>query len=237
MQVRIGWLLAYGLLVCPGLACSTGVGGGTVAADGATSGATGAATDEPGASGSAGATGTTASAGTSGSAGASSTSGAAGAPGGAGGQGQGGAAGVADGGDAGSSSVLPPSSADAGVRQEVAHVLETASTNTPEINVSIYADASAERKVGSGNVQYVADKSYPAASPEVMTFLAELRLVGDVSMMPTASGCVKSVSFGTRTIVSAGGETSGDVQCLLATATDADVQLALAARKLDGTIQ
>ena len=91
--------------------------------------------------------------------------------------------------------------------------------------------------MGAGSYQYVADKSYAAGAADVVAFLAELQLVGDVSAIPTATDCAKSVSFGTRTLVTVNGMTSGDLQCLLAAATDADYDLALDARKLDGTIQ
>jgi hypothetical protein len=242
MQLKLGQLFVYALVVCPPMACSSGgqSGGGDVtgAAGAATAGTTGAAgaTSAAGTAGSTGAGGAgsdaTGSAGTGGTA-----SGGAGA-GTTGGAGAGGKKTDADGGGSGGIAVIsPPSSTDAGVRAEAAHIRETASTNTPEINVSVYADGSAERKVGAGNVPYVADKSYPANAPEVLAFLADLHTVGDVSKIPTASDCLKSASFGTRTIVSADGVSSGDVQCLLATATDADVQLALDARRLDGTIQ
>jgi hypothetical protein len=136
----------------------------------------------------------------------------------------------------GVTSGLPPLTADGG-HAELAHIRETASTNTPEINVTVYADASAQRTISGNNAQYVANKTYAAGSADVTMFLAELHLVGDVSKIPTAGDCGKSVSFGTETIVSADGMTSGDLQCLLATAPDADAMLALYARKLDGTIQ
>ncbi|HEX4404069.1 MAG TPA: hypothetical protein VH560_04525 [Polyangia bacterium] len=144
-----------------------------------------------------------------------------------------GSAGASASGDAGSLAAI---AADGG-HVEVAHIRETASTNTPEVNVSVYADASAERTIAGTNAQFVTNKDYPAGSADVAMFLTELHLVGDVSKIPTGGGCAKSVSFGTETIVSADGMTSGDMQCLLATAPDADAMLALYARKLDGTVQ
>jgi hypothetical protein len=230
MQVKVGFLLvslvSIGACGACGACSSDGASGTTTAFTGAagradagtdtsaggTSGADAAAAGTgPGTAGSA-------AAGTSGSAGAITSSDAS----------IGGATGVAGG--------LPASVADGG-HAEVAHIRETASTNTPEINVAVYADASAQRTIVGNNAQYVTNKTYPAGSADVTTFLTELQLVGDVSKIPTAGDCGKSASFGTETIVSADGMTSGDLQCLLATAPDADAMLALYARKLDGTIQ
>ena len=225
MQVKLGFLLVS--LVVIGACSSDGASGTTTAftgaagradagSDASADGTAGAGGEETGAAGSA-AAGTTggAAAGATGSAGASDAS-------------------IGD--ATGVTGELPASTADGG-RAEVAHIRETASTNTPEINVSVYADASAQRTIAGNNAQYVTNKTYPAGSADVMTFLTELHLVGDVSKIPTAGDCGKSVSFGTETIVSADGMTSGDLQCLLATAPDADAMLALYARKLDGTIQ
>jgi hypothetical protein len=165
-----------------------------------------------------------------GDAGASGTAGSAAA-------GTSGNAGAGDASLSGTTGEVPPAMTNDGGSAEVAHIRETASTNTPEINVSVYADASAQRTIVGNNAQYVANKTYPAGSADVTAFLTELHFVGDVSKIPTALGCTKSVSFGTETIVSADGMTSGDLQCLLATAPDADAMLALYARKLDGTVQ
>jgi hypothetical protein len=227
MQVKVGFL--WFSLVSIG-ACSAGGQSGTAALAGAAGHAD--AGGDASAPGSAGASGT-AGAGTAGvgtgTAGVGAGAAGAFAPGDA-------SAGDANASDA--TTDLPASAAEGG-RAEVAHIRETASTNTPEINVAVYADASAQRTIVGSNAAYVANKTYPAGSADVTTFLTELHLVGDVSKIPTASDCGKSVSFGTETIVSADGKTSGDLQCLLATApnADADAMLALYARKLDGTIQ
>jgi collagen type VII alpha len=220
MQVKVGFLWFSLALIG---ACSAGGQSGTAELAGAAGRAD--AGGDTSASGTAGVSGTAG----AGTAGAGPVGGASGAL----------APGDASGSDASASDAatdLPASAADGG-HVEVAHIRETASTNTPEINVAVYADASAQRTIAGGNAAYVASKTYPAGSADVTAFLSELHLVGDVSKIPTASDCGKSVSFGTETIVSADGMTSGDLQCLLATAPDADAMLALDARKLDGTIQ
>ena len=149
---------------------------------------------------------------------------------------------VAPGGDA------APSCADlvvntSAARQPAASIHVTQSTNTSAIDVVAFDDGSAERTLGAsrdGGTTGLdpAPKSYPPLSPEVLAFLCDLRAVGDVSAIPadpgrpypTLPGCAKSVSFGTVTTVSAGGKTSGDLQCLdnpsaaaTALAHDADV--------------
>jgi hypothetical protein len=219
MQVKLGLLLLVGLVASG--ACSTDDKSGTTAAFTGSAGRADAGSDAS-AGGTSGAGG-----GATGAAGGSS---AAGTSGGAG------ATLLGDASAGGATADRPATTADGG-RAEVAHIRETASTNTPEINVAVYADASAQRTIAGNNAQFVADKTYPAGSADVAAFLNQLHLVGDVSKIPTAGDCGKSVSFGTETIVSADGMTSGDLQCLLATAPDADAMLALYARKLDGTIQ
>jgi hypothetical protein len=112
-------------------------------------------------------------------------------------------------------------------REEVASIRVTASTNSGEIDVVVFSDASAERTIGPHRYDAStgldpSPMSYPPGSPEVVTFLCDLAAVGDVSAIPadpggpspTLPGCAKSASFGTITTVTAGGKTSGDLQCL-----------------------
>ena len=111
------------------------------------------------------------------------------------------------------------------------------STNSPEIEVVVRMDGSADRTLnGPPGVLSVAPFSYPPASPDVETFLADLAAVGDVSAIATGQ-CAKSVSFGTNTTVSTGAATSGDLQCLVnpttaarALAQDCQTLLGTAAR-------
>jgi hypothetical protein len=112
---------------------------------------------------------------------------------------------------------------DAGVK--VAEIDLTESTNARSATVVVYADASAVRTVGpprSGAI-LLADggvvpmgptpMTFEAGSPVIVHFLQDLAAAGDVSAIPTRSDCPKSVSFGTRTYISAGGTQSGDLQC------------------------
>jgi hypothetical protein len=101
-------------------------------------------------------------------------------------------------------------------RKEVARIVISASTNTPEADIVVYDDASAEIVLApsrTANPPAAPPRSYPTCSPEVIAFLTDLAKVGDVSAIAT-TWCPKSVSFGTRTTISSGGKTSGDVQCL-----------------------
>ena len=94
-----------------------------------------------------------------------------------------------------------------------ATIVVTASTNTPEIDCAVYTDGSADRTIKARAGQPGMPKRYPPHSPQVVTFLRDLAVIGDVSMIPTGA-CLKSASFGTYTRVNAGGHTSGDLQCL-----------------------
>jgi hypothetical protein len=111
---------------------------------------------------------------------------------------------------------------------EVATINETASTNSSAIDVAVFCDGSATRTleprgaVGNASSLDPAPKTFPPGSAEVLQFLADLDAVGSVSAIHASpasavlalSGCPKSVSFGTETTISAGGKTSGDIQCL-----------------------
>jgi len=111
-----------------------------------------------------------------------------------------------------------------GPRVQVASIHVTASTNAGEIDVAIYDDASAERTLGpvkSNTWSSPAPKSYPPHSPEVEKFLCDLGAIPDLSAVGDhvsridETACGKSGSNGTLTTVTAGGLTSGDVQCLV----------------------
>ena len=107
----------------------------------------------------------------------------------------------------------------------VAQIDLTESTNTRSSTVIVYADASAIRTVGppKGGGVILPDgavvplgptpMSWEAGSPVILQFLQDLAAAGDVSAIPITSFCFKSTSFGTRTYVSAGGASSGDLQC------------------------
>jgi hypothetical protein len=91
------------------------------------------------------------------------------------------------------------------------------STNSAAIDVVVFCDSGAERTLGTPgltNALNTTPKVYNPGSPEVVAFLADLDAVGDVSVIPIAASCGKSVSFGTTTTVSALGKSSGDLECL-----------------------
>jgi hypothetical protein len=106
----------------------------------------------------------------------------------------------------------------------------TASTNSGAIDVAVYSDGSAERTTGAPRYNDASTltpdpKSYPPASPDVLSFLCDLAAAGPVSAIPTTS-CPKSVSFGTEMTIAVGADTSGDLECLAATASPAATALA-----------
>jgi hypothetical protein len=115
-----------------------------------------------------------------------------------------------------------PNPVDADVsdgRTPVAFIRETPSTNFPGADVTVYSDASAHRistpqRESSINEADGGVRDYAAGAPAVVSFLADLEAVGDVSQIP-AGKCPKSASFGTVTTVTANGHTSRDLQCLM----------------------
>jgi len=123
----------------------------------------------------------------------------------------------------------PDASADGVAQSLVATIVYSRSTNSPEIDVLVFSDGSAERTViedlrliipDAGPTMSGSPRTYPAGSPEVTQFLADLAAVpdlaatGDPGLSIGGERCPKSVSFGTRTTVTAGEVTSGDLQCL-----------------------
>jgi hypothetical protein len=109
-------------------------------------------------------------------------------------------------------------------------VVQSLSTNSSEVDVAVYSDASATRTLGPSRPGGIKSpdataKTYDAGSPEVAAFLSDLAEIGDVSAIPIGE-CVKSVSFGTVTTVTVDGARSGDLQCLKA---PSPAQAALAA--------
>jgi hypothetical protein len=97
---------------------------------------------------------------------------------------------------------------------QVARIVMSASTNSAEIDVVVYGDASAVRTIGPAHGSLSGTPAtFPAGSPEGMTVLSDLAAVGDVAQIPI-SMCGKSASFGTTTTVTTDGKTSGDLQCV-----------------------
>jgi hypothetical protein len=134
-------------------------------------------------------------------------------------------------------------SSDGSGRVQVAVIDETASTNSPEIRVFVFDDGSAERTIvdGSGALAGTA-RVYPSGSPEGTLFLYDLAGAGDLGTlgdpinMLFETACGKSVSFGTITRVTAGGVTSGDLQCLVHDPTPSQTALAHDCEVLTGMV-
>jgi hypothetical protein len=97
----------------------------------------------------------------------------------------------------------------------VALIRVSASTNSAEIDVAVYSDGSANRTIGPARNSSLdgTPAMFPPGQPAVEKFLADLDAVGNVAAIPIGQ-CGKSVSFGTTTTVTAGENTSGDLQCL-----------------------
>jgi hypothetical protein len=107
----------------------------------------------------------------------------------------------------------------------VASIHVTASTNSGTIGVVVYSDGSAVRTTGTARVDgstLTPDPAvFPAASPPVIAFLCDLAAAGPVMQIPITGGCAKSASFGTTMSVTAGGQSSGDLECLAPEASPA----------------
>ena len=88
--------------------------------------------------------------------------------------------------------VLPASSSSDG-SQLVATIRVSASTNTGEVDVAVYADGSAVRTVGpprfgdSGALD-PSPETYPPGSEPVVMFLCDLAAAGDVSELARRGG-------------------------------------------------
>lgn len=106
---------------------------------------------------------------------------------------------------------MPPVT-DGGV---VALIRVSASTNSAEVDVTVYSDGSANRTIGAARNSSLdgTPATFLPGQLAVAQFIADLDAVGDVAAIPIGQ-CAKSISFGTTTTVTAGGKTSGDLQCL-----------------------
>ena len=102
--------------------------------------------------------------------------------------------------------------ADGGV---VALIKVSASTNSAEVDVTVYSDGSANRTIGPARNSELdgTPVMFLPGQPAVAQFLADLDAVGSVAAISSGQ-CPKSASFGTTTTVTAGGKTSGDLQCI-----------------------
>ncbi len=132
-----------------------------------------------------------------------------------------------------SGSALPGTQAYPPDGGDVATISLSASTNTPSVLMIVYSNAAADEIVGPTVGAPGYSSTYPPGSPDVVAFLSDLAAVGNVAAIPTGDQCSKSVSFGTTTTVSAGGNTSGDLQCLT-DPTAAEVRLVMDCARLVG---
>jgi len=159
--------------------------------------------------------------------GAGSDPGTAGGGGTVGEAGSGPAGSTGEGGSAGTTGTCAIDLSTSETRMLVASIHVTASTNTGTIDVAVYNDGSAERTIGPANYDGGSSNltpdpaSFPAGSPEVIAFLCDLAAAGPIMHIPILGGCAKSVSFGTTMSVTAGGQTSGDLECVAPEASPA----------------
>jgi hypothetical protein len=102
--------------------------------------------------------------------------------------------------------------------QELAIIKNSGSSNSPGWTLTIFQD-------GSGSLRYenvspkqrffrpYDDKTYATGTFDSNQLTALLTRIKDVSMIPD-HGCLKSVSFGSKTTIHYNGKTSGDLSCL-----------------------
>jgi hypothetical protein len=102
-------------------------------------------------------------------------------------------------------------------QEELATILQSASTNTRAYKVIIRNDGSATAEVAASRspteAQPARSKVFPAGTIDAKQLQRLLSQIEDVSKIPVGP-CVKSASFGTRTQIAYAGKTSGDLQCV-----------------------
>jgi hypothetical protein len=112
-----------------------------------------------------------------------------------------------------------------GVKGILATVTQSRSTNTLGYRIVIYDDGSTIAEIGGAISALRAEPSrsqqFPPGAIDTKTLRRLLTEIGDVSKIPTG-GCAKSASFGTRTQITYGSKTSGDLQCIRQQAPDGD---------------
>jgi hypothetical protein len=122
----------------------------------------------------------------------------------------------------------------------LATIIQSRSTNTRGYKVEIHADGSATVEMGASRLGLSAEpaqpESLPAASIDVKALRSLLNEIGDVSKIPIGA-CAKSVSFGTRTQISYGDKTSGDLQCIRPQDSDADPLLLKTSQELGKLVE
>jgi hypothetical protein len=111
------------------------------------------------------------------------------------------------------------------VEDILATITQSGSTNTRGYKVVIRNDGSATVEIGGASFALPSEPSrsqqFPSGTIDTKTLRRLLTEIGDVSRIPTG-GCAKSVSFGTRTLITYASKTSGDLQCIRQQASDVD---------------
>ncbi|HEX8814643.1 MAG TPA: hypothetical protein VF753_04005 [Terriglobales bacterium] len=113
----------------------------------------------------------------------------------------------------------------------LAVIEQSGSTNTRAYKVTIRNDGSATAEIAASvspaHPQAARSQEFPAATIDAKTLRQLLTEIDDVSKIPIGP-CAKPASFGTRTLISYAGNTSGDLQCvrgIMPGATDEKLEL------------
>jgi hypothetical protein len=107
----------------------------------------------------------------------------------------------------------------------LATITQSRSTNTLGYRIVIYDDGSTIAEIGGAisalRTEPSRSQQFPSGAIDTKTLRRLLTEIGDVSKIPTG-GCAKSASFGTRTQITYGSKTSGDLQCIRQQAPDSN---------------
>ena len=127
-----------------------------------------------------------------------------------------------------------------GVEFILATITQSRSTNTLGYEVVIHSDGSATAEIGGSSFGLHTEPSrsqqFPPGTIDTKTLRLLLTEIGNVSKIPTG-GCMKSVSFGTRTQITYANKTSGDLQCIRKQASDVDQPLLKTSQDLGKFVQ
>jgi len=122
----------------------------------------------------------------------------------------------------------------------LATITRSRSTNSRGYEVVIRNDGSATAEIGGSSFALRTEPSrsqqFPPGTIDTKTLRRLLTEISDVSRIPIGP-CAKSVSFGTRTQISYGGKTSGDLQCVRQQALGGDQALLQASEDLGRFVQ
>jgi len=107
----------------------------------------------------------------------------------------------------------------------------SASTNTQAYTIVLETNAGATYTVSGGSPQTSTVPSADAAQ-----FFSDLNANAPMSNVQTVANCAKSASFGTKTILTYEGSSTGDVSCPPMTATSPALTLWTDARKIESDV-